>query len=192
MEPATFRDLIQRVRAGDEQAGAELVQRYEPAIRVAVRVRLTSPQLRRLFDSMDVCQSVLGDFFHRVQAGQFELDRPDQLLKLLSAMARNKLTNLALKQRAARRDYRRLLPGLLDDSVIADASPSPSRIVAERELVTEVSSRLSPQEKRLVEERLSGRPWAELALETGESPDALRMRLTRAFERVAAELSLEE
>src|SRR5262249_35579497 len=54
-----FRDLIVRVRLGDQRAAAELVGRYEPAIRRAVRFRLTDPRLRRTCDSMDVCQSVL-------------------------------------------------------------------------------------------------------------------------------------
>ena len=90
-----FVDLIQRVRAGDEQASTELVRRYEPAIRVAVRARLTDPKLRRLLDSMDVCQSVLGNFFARAATGQFELDRPDQLVALLATMARNRVINHA-------------------------------------------------------------------------------------------------
>ena len=58
-----FVELIRRVRAGDEQASALLVHRYEPAIRIAVRARLTDPKLRRVLDSMDICQSVLGNFF---------------------------------------------------------------------------------------------------------------------------------
>ena len=85
-EDTAFMDLIRRVRAGDEQASAELVRRYEPAIRIAVRVRLNDPGLRRLFDSMDICQSVLGSFFVRAALGQFELDNPDQLLKLLPSL----------------------------------------------------------------------------------------------------------
>jgi RNA polymerase sigma-70 factor (ECF subfamily) len=90
-EEHTFRELIRRVRAGEEQAAAELVRRYEPAIRRAVRVRLRGPHLRCLLDSMDVCQSVLLNFFVRAAAGQFELDTPEQVLKLLATMARHRL-----------------------------------------------------------------------------------------------------
>ena len=85
-EDTAFVDLIRRVRVGDEQASAELVLRYEPAIRIAVRVRLNDPRLRRLFDSMDICQSVLGGFFV-ARPGAIRLDTPDQLLKLLVTMA---------------------------------------------------------------------------------------------------------
>jgi RNA polymerase sigma-70 factor (ECF subfamily) len=94
-EETSFRDLIDRVRARDEQAAAELVRLYEPTIRMAIRVRLSDPALRRLFDSMDICQSVLANFFVRAASGQFELAPPDQLVKLLVTMARNKLTNYA-------------------------------------------------------------------------------------------------
>src|SRR5262245_18622455 len=59
-EENAFTDFIRRIRAGDEQAAVELVRRYEPAIRREVRFRLRNTRLRRLFDSMDVCQSVLG------------------------------------------------------------------------------------------------------------------------------------
>jgi hypothetical protein len=53
-----FSDFIRRVRRGDERAAEELVERYGPAIRRVVRVRLRDPRLQRLMDSGDICQSV--------------------------------------------------------------------------------------------------------------------------------------
>jgi len=105
-EAQAFRDLIQRVRGGDEDAATEIVQRYEATIRMAIRVRLDQSDLRRLLDSMDICQSVLANFFVRAASGQFELETPEQLVKLLVTMARNKLINHANQQRAARRKSR--------------------------------------------------------------------------------------
>jgi hypothetical protein len=58
-DDTTFADFLRRIRAGDEQAAAELVHRYEAAVRLAVRMRLGDARLRRVLDSMDVCQSVL-------------------------------------------------------------------------------------------------------------------------------------
>src|SRR5262245_31790823 len=104
----SFRELIARVRAGDEQAAAELVRRYEPAIRRAARVRLVDTRLNRHLDSMDICQSVLASFFVRAALGQFELETPDQLLRLLATMTRNKLAGQVKSHRAARRDFRRV------------------------------------------------------------------------------------
>src|SRR5262245_11616679 len=189
-EDDSFRDLIGRVRAGDEGAAAELVRRYEPTIRRIVRVRLRDPRLGRLLDSLDVCQSVLGSFFVRAALGQYELDRPEQLLGLLARMARNKLVNQANQLGARRRDYRRAEGlGALEAQA---AAPSPSQLVAGQELLQEARRRLSPQERVLLDLRQQGREWAEIAQELGGSPDALRMQLGRAVDRVARELGLAE
>src|SRR4051794_8225604 len=131
-ESPTFGDLLGRVRAGDDAAAAELVRRYEPELRRAVRVRLRDQRLRRVLDSLDVCQSVLASFFVRAALGQYELDTPDQLLRLLATMARNKVVNQAEHHRADRRDYRRLEAGDAGEREAAGSEPSPSRVVAGR------------------------------------------------------------
>ena len=94
-EPTLFEDLIRRVRSGDQDAATELVRRYEQSIRRAVRFRLADSRLVRVLDSMDICQSVFASFFVRTAAGQFDIDKPDQLLRLLVAIARNKLAKQA-------------------------------------------------------------------------------------------------
>ncbi|HMC88598.1 MAG TPA: sigma-70 family RNA polymerase sigma factor [Gemmataceae bacterium] len=191
-EELSFTDLIERVRSGDENAAAELVRRYEPAIRVAVRVRLTDPGLRRFLDSMDICQSVLANFFVRAAAGQFDLDKPERLMKLLVTMARNKVTNHALKERAARRDQRRVHKGGLDENTLVSPQPSPSQVVANQELLQEFRKKLSAEERQLADQRAQGRSWTEIAEQAGGAPDALRMQLLRAIDRVSRELRLEE
>jgi RNA polymerase sigma-70 factor (ECF subfamily) len=190
-EAQAFRDLIQRVRGGDEDAATEIVQRYESTIRMAIRVRLDQSDLRRLLDSMDICQSVLANFFVRAASGQFELETPEQLVKLLVTMARNKLINHANQQRAARRDYRRR-EGSPEDKQVAGAGPSPSRVATYRELLDVVRSRLSEEERQLADLRGQGLSWAEIAAQLGENADALRFRLNRALDRVAQDLRLDE
>ena len=61
----SFEELITRVRAGNEEAAAELVREYEPEIRREIHFRLTDPSLRRIVESVDICQSVLANFFAR-------------------------------------------------------------------------------------------------------------------------------
>jgi RNA polymerase sigma-70 factor (ECF subfamily) len=191
-DDSSFDDLIRRVRARDEQAAAELVRRYEPAIRVAVRVRLSDPALRRSFDSMDICQSVLANFFVRAAAGQFDLDRPEQLLNLLVVMARNRLSGQVRRQRAARRDYRRVNRDEPDEREWTDPEPKASRVVAGRELLREFWDRLSEPERRLADLRAMGRTWPEIAAEIGGNADALRIGFGRAVDRVTGELRLDE
>jgi RNA polymerase sigma-70 factor (ECF subfamily) len=192
--------LIVRVRAGDEQAAAELVRIYEPAIRRAARVRLLDTRLNRVLDSMDICQSVMASFFVRAALGQFDLETPDQLLRLLATMTRNKLIGQVKGQAAARRDFRRLTgaqaagDGETGNEIaqIPGRYPTPSRDVAARELLEEALRRLSPDEKKILDFREQGEQWAQIATELGSSPEALRKRFDRAVDRVALELGLDE
>jgi RNA polymerase sigma factor (sigma-70 family) len=186
-----FQDLIRRVRAGDEAAAAELVRRYEPAIRRAVRIRLADTRLARAFDSMDICQSVMASFFVRAALGQYELDVPEQLLKLLATMARHKLADQVDRERAACRDNRRVEEGGAETRALVSPASSPSQQVAARELLHEVQRRLSAEEQQLVELRNQGLDWAAIANQLGGSPEALRKRLARATERIAEELGLD-
>jgi RNA polymerase sigma factor (sigma-70 family) len=192
LDDKAFHDLIRNVRAGDDDAAAELVRLYEPAIRREVRLRLRDPRLRRVFDSMDVCQSVLGSFFVRAASGQYELDSPQHLVRLLVTMARNKLIKQIQRQRAGRRDHRRLAAYPVQTIDMAASDPTPSRQVAARELLQEARQRLSAEERRLAELRAQGLEWADVARELGGTAGSRRKQLDRALDRVARELALED
>jgi RNA polymerase sigma-70 factor (ECF subfamily) len=190
-EPGAFADFMRRVRAGDEQTAAELVRRYEPLIRREVRLHLEDRRLARLFDSLDVCQSVLGSFFLRAAAGQYELDRPDQLVKLLVTMARNKLASAARGQHRQRRDQRRMTAdGQEELDRMADPHPAPDEAVAGQELLRRFRDSLSGEERQLVDLRGEGLGWADVAARLGGTAQARRMQLARAVDRIARELGL--
>src|SRR5262245_38967005 len=189
----TFTDLIRRIRAGDERAAEELVRQYEPLIRRVVRLHLEDQRLSRLFDSADVCQSVLASFFVRAAAGQYDLERPDQLVRLLVKMARNKLASEARRQGRQRRDHRRTAdpdPEVLEQ--VAAAEPSPSQLVAGQELLHAFRQRLSDEERQLADLRGQGLGWADIAERLGGTAQARRVQWARAVDRVARELGLDE
>ena len=85
--------------AGDEDAAARLTHEFEPFIRRFVRFRMRNRsdhhRLRPELDSADICQSIFKSLFVGLQGGRFELDQPEQLQKLLSAMVRFKVANQA-------------------------------------------------------------------------------------------------
>jgi RNA polymerase sigma factor (sigma-70 family) len=191
-EPDSFAELVQRVRAGDPDAATDLVRRYEPAIRRVVRVRLGGGRLTALFDSMDVCQSVLGSFFLRAAAGQYAIETPEDLLKLLTAMTRNKLAFQVRKQRAQKRDVSRDISGELVEDRVAARGSTPSQQVEARELLQELGRRLTPDERILVELRNQGHDWNAIADRLAGSAEALRKKHARAIDRVARELGLED
>ncbi len=189
----SFTELIRRVRAGDDQAAEELVRRYEPEIRLEVRgwLRLRNPKLRRVFDSMDICQAVLASFFVRAAVGEFDIEDPRQLLPLLVGMARNKLAEQVRFHQRDRRDVRRV-----DGTDPALERPSgsdetPSQVVARRELLEAFRLRLSDEERRIAELRSQGLDWAGVSASMGNSPEARRKQFTRAIARVGKELGLD-
>jgi RNA polymerase sigma-70 factor (ECF subfamily) len=188
-----FVDFLARVRAGDEQAAAELIRRYESIIcrEVRLRLRLRNPGLNRLMDSVDICQSVLKSFFVRAAWGQYDLKEPGQLLHLLIGMARNKLAFAARKHQAQRRDHRRVASLGQEALDVAGGQATPSRIAAGKELLASVRERLGDDERRLADLRAQGWEWAAIARELGGTPDARRVQLTRALDRVVEQLGLE-
>lgn len=189
---AQFQELIRRVRGRDQLAAQELTHRYEKAIRRVVRINLRDARMRRVLDSMDVCQSVLASFFVRTALGEYELDSPEQLIKLLTSITRNKLANQVHRMRAARRDIRRNLETDDFSSNLLDRASDPSEQASAREILEKVCNRLDPGDRYLAEQRSLGRTWPDLANELGLTDVALRKKLTRALDRIMAELGIEE
>ena len=73
---------------------------------------------------------------------------------------------------------------------LVDGRPGVSQVLAGKELLAKVFERLAPDERYLAELRSLGRSWEAIASELDAKPDGLRMRLSRALDRVATELSL--
>ena len=192
IEQAEFDKLVADLKMGSDAAAAKLVRLYEPEIRREVRLRLTDSRLRRALDSMDICQSVLGNFFVRTAVGQFNFDRPEQLLRLLSQMARNKVIDRHRRETVRRpKNGNSLLYGELDrDFVAANQQNSPSEIVAAEEMLNHVQNKLTPDEIEISKLRRDGKTWDEIAEEVGGTANSVRKRLSRACDRIFDELDM--
>lgn len=185
-----FTQFINQIRLGDSQAAEELIRRYESAIRIAVRTKMTDPSLKRELESMDICQSVFASFFLRAAAGQYDLNNQKNLVGLLVRMAQNKLAMQVRKQHQQCRDTRKnqeFEAGPIDH---AGRDATPSRIVAGREIWSKVQAQLNQEERDIVSRRASGEGWEEIATAMGGSPDARRKQIKRAVDRVSEELGL--
>src|ERR1700685_858046 len=135
-------DTIRRAQAGDERAAEELLNIYLAQVRRYVRIRLT-PALRRQMDSVDVCQSVFGNFFVQLALGKFEIETPAQFVQLLAKMTRNRLINHVENQQAARRDARRLVPTPVDEMALTGREATASQIVMANEIVEKIRGRMT-------------------------------------------------
>jgi DNA-directed RNA polymerase specialized sigma24 family protein len=184
-EENAFLQLIEQVRAGDEAAASEVVRRFEQALLREIRLRLRDPRLRRALDSVDICQSVMASFFLRAASGQYQLETSSQLLRLLVAMARNKLASQARHSYVTRRDPDALRGGLTGGETLYAPGPEPAQVVAARDFCGALLSRLSDEERQLADRRARSEGWAAIAAELGGNPENLRKKLARALERAA-------
>lgn len=190
-ETPTFSTLLSRVRDGDAAATRELVRTYERELRIVVRSRLRDRRLRRVLDTMDVCQSVLFNFHVRFAAGQYDLSTPEELVRLLAEMARNKVTDLARREYAARRDAGRVVPTPADEVPMQARSDSPSEIATAAELSRLIRVRLPDDIRRISELRREGVGWEAIGEELGAGPEAVRKRFTRCMDQLCNEFRLD-
>lgn len=143
----------------------------------------TNPSVQRIMDTSDLVQSVLGNFFIRLAAGQFDLEHPEQLVRLLATMARNKILNYSRSEK--KRADASGLSGLLEDAAC------PSEIVANKDLYETVQRMLSPEEQALAALRARGESWQSVSESLGGTPESLRKQFARAMNRVADQLELD-
>lgn len=198
----SFDGLLRRLRSGDQAAAAEIHTHFGGHIRRLARQWLSRKKLGRLLDSEDICQSVLCDFFARYEQGSYQLSDEVQLRALLARITTSRLLYHWERHRTAKRDLRRLEEhgahenGVREHgahenvlgSVAVTGQPSPSEVLAGRELMEEFRRRFSADEWTIVQLRNDGESWKAISENIGRSPDTLRMQFTRAVTRVAQEL----
>jgi RNA polymerase sigma factor (sigma-70 family) len=180
-----FAEFLQRIRAGDDAAALELVTRFEPLIRREIRMRMSDDRLNRAFDSLDVSQSVFANFFSRAATGEYQLERPGQLARLLVTMARNRLVSRIRRERRLVRDVRRLATESSALDQVADGRPSPSVVASRKEALELLKRTLTEEEHQIFELRKAGLSWDEIASQLGGSGQARRMQLSRGLDRLA-------
>lgn len=138
----SFQHLISRACNCDLHAAAEIVRRYEPELRRVIRYELRNPQVRRVFDSLDVFQSVMAGFFARLYAGEVQATDPGQLLGLLRVMARHKVADKARYVQSVKRGGAVRRAGMGSGLPVPDTENSPDEVIATHDLVSVVRDRL--------------------------------------------------
>src|SRR5262249_48798612 len=100
--------LLQGCRDGDETAAEALYSRFVKRLTALARSRL-SPRLSSRTDPEDIVQSVFRSFFVDARDGRFSLSRGGDLWRLLSAIAKHKLSRQVRHAAAFRRSLSREL-----------------------------------------------------------------------------------
>jgi len=180
MDDGDLAGLIERVKSGDEAAIRDLIQRFESDVRTIVRVRL--PQsLRSQFDSMDFVQAVWQSVLTKdgQDLGRFTTAR--HFRGFLEGVARNKVYE-EFRRRTRTRKYsvQREEPLYVrrgDREMpreVAASDPSPSQDAQARDRFAQLVAGRSPQEKEVVDLRLQGLTFEEIAAQTGLNESSVR------------------
>jgi RNA polymerase sigma factor (sigma-70 family) len=163
-ESRSVTELLGQLRSDDrtvrEAAAAELVRRYTPDLLRLIADHLGRGVRARLGEE-DVLQKLWQSFFHRYQAGQFDLAGRDDLWQLLLTMALNKARSAARRERAERRDVGREVAAERGDDLAGGLSPEEVAAVAEdmeRRLAV-----LAPDLRQIAEWKLLGFNHVEIA-----------------------------
>lgn len=149
-----MKTLVARLNAGDEEALNELWTKYGEALRRRVRNRLKARGLQVSVESMDVCQSVLQGLVKRIRVDEHE--PIENIMGYLVRAAMYKIEDFGDKEKADRRDHRRIAQQGLDGLDLASDDTSPSQRVLLNEVFAIVREELTPSDRRVWELRGRG------------------------------------
>jgi RNA polymerase sigma-70 factor (ECF subfamily) len=177
-----FRALMQRLRAGEEDAARELLARYGEHILRVVRRKLHK-QLRSKFDSIDFVQAVWASFFADAPE-KYTFDHPRALMAFLATLAQNKVVE-AVRQRMQRMKYnvnreRRLevVEAGIGKTLIG-RDPSPSQVAVAQDEWARMIDELPTRYQRLLVLLRDGHTQKENAAELGVNEKTVRRLLEK-------------
>ena len=160
-----FRETVERVCAGSEEAALELTEKYGPHIQRVIRRRLNQ-KMRSKFDSLDFVQMVWASFFNeRERIAEFQ--EPDDLIRYLVKMAQHKLLQESRRRlKYQKHNVRRECPldqARTPESSYARKSATPSQIAMAKEQLDELMDKQSERNRQIVELRMNGATFVEIS-----------------------------
>ena len=162
-----FQELMDRVKAGDEDAASQLVADYGNHVMAAVRFRL-GRRIRVRVDSHDLAQAIWKSFFELAEAQS--IDSPQQLVAILAAMSVNKLNDafrrhvVAQPRALSREDHR---PLQLNDRRLPPDNATPSQFAIARERFRDIFSKRTSAEQQVIRLRIAGHTFEDIGQSLG-------------------------
>jgi RNA polymerase sigma-70 factor (ECF subfamily) len=164
-----FRQAIEDVCSGSEEAIWHLIEAYGPHIKRVVRHRL-HPRMRSKYDSIDFVQMVWASFFSDPDRIA-RIREPDELIRYLVVMARNKV----IEESRRRMTYQKhnvnreqpLEKSDVSDSTSRQRNETPSQIAIAKERWGRMMRNQSDRNRRIVELRMNGATYMEISKALG-------------------------
>jgi RNA polymerase sigma-70 factor (ECF subfamily) len=180
-------ELLARWQAGDQQAAEKLFTRYAERLLALVQQRL-SARLARRVDAEDIVLSAYRSFFVGAREGRFRVERGGDLWRVLAGIAIHKLYSQVERHTAGKRALGREGPpqglaeagGLPMHVLASEPPPEAAAILADE--VEYLMRHLAPLERHMLELRLQGWTFEEIAKKTRRSERTVRRFLSRIKE----------
>jgi len=186
--PGDIRELLARIKNGDEEAARELLSRYESKVRLVVRRQLPR-LLRSRFDSTDFLQSVWGSFFHRIQTESNDLNEEENLIAFLAWAARNKVIYEYRRAATQKQNIHReeSIESRGDRETTLASGDTPSELAQAHETFDRLS-RLLPEDRRVILElKAAGYSCGEIGDRLGLSERTVQQVLEELRNRARIE-----
>jgi RNA polymerase sigma factor (sigma-70 family) len=153
---------------------------HSEQLRRRARTRLRQYGLTGQAESMDICNDVMADLARHATNST----TPDEVLAYILRAIDNQVVDTFRTLARQCRDFRRNDPTSIEEMPISGSSVSPSVIALRREILDRIRSMLPAQDNLAIDMMLEKRDWNEIGQAIGMKPDAVRMRVRRAIEKV--------
>jgi RNA polymerase sigma-70 factor (ECF subfamily) len=192
-EPSTFEELLNRIRAGSEEAVWELLERYSRNVLRLVRKKLP-PELRPKLDSIDIVQSVWKSFL-RGRASAEDARTMEGFLAYLVGIAKHKIGETHrhyLRSQASNIRREVAFDPLAEAAALGRGTPEPppanrrfdpaEELAEVRENWTRAMHKVGAPSRQVVQLRLEGFTLDEIADRLAISKSTVR-RILRSIEQ---------
>lgn len=182
---SNFRDLMDQVSQGSEEAAWQLVEQYGERVQRVVRC-LLNRRLRSKFDSMDFVQLVWSSLF-RAKGSLDRFDRPEELAAFLMTMARNKV-GMEVRRRLMTTKYNVNRETSLETGKhgvqveISGSTPEPIEVAIARERWEGIVEERPEQHRLIIKLRLQGYTHQQIADQADISERTVRRFLQKLFQ----------
>jgi RNA polymerase sigma-70 factor, ECF subfamily len=186
--PTATLDLLERIRAGDEDAFSGLFHKYSPRLSVLIHYKL-SPEMRGRVEVDDILQETF--LAASRQLGQFTYRNPGSFMSWISRIADHIIVDTARhdgRQKRRPTELVRLRTGSNPQGAEAVDSATPSRILARKERLQQVLKRLDAlsddYRQVILLARIEGLSTREIAERLGKTRENVAVLLHRAIQRL--------
>ena len=188
-EASRLADFLKRIQVGDEGAARELLQKYEPEVRLVVRRQLPR-LLRSRFDSLDFLQSVWGSFFRRMRDAPTDFEDSRHLVAFLARAAKNKVIDEYRRAASLKNDMHREEPLWGDGrrpKEVADSIDSPSEVAQAQEVFDRLHALLPEERRTILELKAQGLSSKDIGDRLGISERTVQRVLEELRRRMESE-----